>query len=462
MSNVFNVKNYHYNIEDIIKWMELEPLAPETLERQREMESYWNTHIDEFYERLFWEPERLEKWKLEKLSKLVDWAFSTCPFYRDHYQKVGFKKGDINSLEDFSKLPSITKDDIINNFPIGIPSQEFSLKKCRWISTSGSSGKQVQIVLPQERANLDILFKYRMFEFQGGFRLDMTKWLYNIHYCLWWHTSIMEKLPVFSITQDCLPESALKHIKLIKPQVISSIGSYLNSLAKLGESLKDYGVKIISTNSETTTSQERKKWEEVFQVPVRDEYSTEELDILATECPYRSYHLVEDDVHVELINQDETGLGEVLGTDMWNYAMPIIRYEQEDLAIFEESSELCSCGSHFKRLQSFQGRADQMLENQYGEKIAPGSLLDAVELFLCKDEANIREFRVVQESPTYIKILFIPKGQIEHEREKIFSGFHKRLNTLFKHEVNLEPICLEEIPKDNSYKRRTIINKMKR
>ncbi|MGH8001316.1 MAG: hypothetical protein ACREPR_18310, partial [Brasilonema sp.] len=116
----------------------------------------------------------------------------------------------------------------------------------------------------------------------------------------------------------------------------------------------------------------------------------------------------------------------------------------------------------FRRLKSLQGRADQALENQYGKKIAPGSLLDAVEFFFCSDEANIKEFRVVQESPTHIKILFIPKGENAHAREKAFSGFHKRLNTLFKHEVNLEPICLEEIPKEKSYKRRTIINKIKR
>lgn len=186
---IYDVKQRHFDIPAIRTHMNLPPLAPETLACQRGMLSMWSAEKDAFYKRIFWDAEKLARWKLAKLATLVDFAFHTSPFYRHLYHAVGYAPGDIRSYADFERLPVITKDDVIANFPDGMPSETYKLDECRWMSTSGSSGKQIQIVLPQRRADLDVLFKYRMFEFMGGFRLAPTQWLYNIHFCLWWHTS---------------------------------------------------------------------------------------------------------------------------------------------------------------------------------------------------------------------------------------------------------------------------------
>src|SRR3989338_10325616 len=263
--------------------MELAPLAPETRERQSRMRQFWNKERDVFYARLWESPQEIISWKIKKLRSLVDWAFTTSPYYAELYRRVGYEVGAIHSLSDFEKLPTISKDDVINNFPAGITSSKVDLEKCRWMSSSGSSGKKTQIVLPQERSDLDTLFKYRMFEFMGGFRLDSDRWLYNIHFCLWWHTSFLGDHPVFSVKQKCAPEQIYQHLQWIRPQVVSSIGSYLEQLASLRRSLSDFGVQVVSTNSETTSIQERKRRSEIFEVPVLDEYSSEELDLLAME-----------------------------------------------------------------------------------------------------------------------------------------------------------------------------------
>ncbi|MFC3396260.1 phenylacetate--CoA ligase family protein [Brenneria rubrifaciens] len=459
MSDIYNVREHHGGIQTIIRHAEVEPLGIESVERQTEMKELLDNEYNDFIERLTLDRDKLDAWKLDRLSALVDWAFTTSPFYRDKYQKCGYELGAIRSYQDFMSLPTINKDDVIANFPVGMPSDKYDPSKCRWMSSSGSSGKQVQIILPQHRANLDILHKYRMFEFMSDRRLDPARWIYNIHYCVWWHTSVLGDYRVFTLSQDCPGFYAMKHIKYLRPQVISSIGSYLQQLAVLGERLDIHGVELITTNSETTTQEERDRYESIFRVPVRDEYSSEELDIMAMQCIDKHYHVVEDDVHLEVINYDGSGVGEIVGTDLWNQAMPMIRYEQGDLCEMEDNGGRCTCGSHFKRLKKLHGRADQGLTTLDGKTIPPGSILDAVERFFCQENSNIKEFRVVQLAPDRVEVLYVCHNIDINQDSSVFEAFQYHLSKLFTHKVFVFPIKLDQIPPEKSYKRRTVINK---
>ena len=457
---VFDVKKYHHDIPEIRKYMNLQPLGIETISRQASMNELWTTSIKEFRERVYQPFEQIEEWKIKRLSKLVDWAFETSPFYTKLYKNIGYEKGGIRSLNDFESLPMINKDHVLENFPYGMPSSKFDINKCRWMSSSGSSGKQVQIVLEQERANLDILFKYRMFEFMGGASLQPDRWIYNIHYVPWWHTSVLDKFPVFSVTQDCDPNAILEHVMLLRPQVVSCIGSYLEKLASLKTPLKQYGVNVVSTNSESTSPAERARWSSVFQVPVLDEFASEELDILAMECPLHSYHIVEDDAHMELANEDQFGLGEVVGTDLWNFAMPMIRYNQGDLAEWSKSKDDCPCGSKFRRLHSLHGRADQAFQSRIRGKIAPGSLLAACELHLCSEGSGISEFRVIQKELDQVVLLYVKERDYSEASVSAIQGFNRALEDLFGYSVTLGAEEVPVIQSEKSYKRRTLINRM--
>lgn len=241
--------------------------------------------------------------------------------------------------------------------------------------------------------------------------------------------------------------------------VVSAIGSYLEKLATVGTSLQACGVRLVSTNSETTTPEERRKWSRIFGVPVRDEYSSEELDLLAMECPYGHYHAVEDDAHLEIHASDSSGLGRIVGTDLWNEAMPMIRYDQDDLAEWETSGP-CPCGSGFRRIKHLHGRADQAFISRVKGIIAPASLLDAVEETLCAPQSNVREFRVIQEDFDLIRLLYVAQRPHEPASSDALIGLHRRLNALFGHSVALNAEAVSAIPETSSFKRRTLINTM--
>ena len=61
-------------------------------------------------------PDLLEDLQRKKLRALLEHAYTNVPYYHKMFKDLGLKPSDINSMGDLSKLPVITKSDIIENF----------------------------------------------------------------------------------------------------------------------------------------------------------------------------------------------------------------------------------------------------------------------------------------------------------------------------------------------------------
>ena len=61
--------------------------------------------------------DEMRAWQWKRLRGLVRHAFETVPFYRDLYAGVSFKPTDLRSWSDFHSLPTVSKDQVIANFP---------------------------------------------------------------------------------------------------------------------------------------------------------------------------------------------------------------------------------------------------------------------------------------------------------------------------------------------------------
>ena len=57
--------------------------------------------------------EELEILQLERLRKVIAWAYDKSAFYQRTFQTHGVKPEDIQSLADVSKLPFLTRDELI-------------------------------------------------------------------------------------------------------------------------------------------------------------------------------------------------------------------------------------------------------------------------------------------------------------------------------------------------------------
>ena len=75
-----------------------------------------------------------------RLRKTVNHVYHNVEFYRKKMQKIGLEPGDINGIEDITKLPYTTKDDLRDNYPFGlfaVPQSEV----VRIHASSGTTGK---------------------------------------------------------------------------------------------------------------------------------------------------------------------------------------------------------------------------------------------------------------------------------------------------------------------------------
>jgi phenylacetate-CoA ligase len=467
--DIFDVKKCLYGIVDIEPFTQLEHLHNETLAEQSACKRIWLRDRSELHERLYWDEGILKKWQLQRIIKLVDWAYSTTVFYRELYDSVGYEIGGIQSFSDFEKLPIINRKDLVDNFPWRIKSSEYDVQECKWTSSSGSSGQPVEIWLQKSRTFYDTVFRYRQFEYMSNYYLKPKDWIYNIHHAPWWYSSFNSDYPVFTVSQDCPAHVVYEHIKKIRPVFIALITSFLPQLADVAENLSRFGVKLVSTNSEASSRVARSAYSQHLGVPVLDEYSSEELDMIACECPFGAYHVVEDETLVELVDCSHDGVGSVLGTDLWNYANPIIRYEQGDLARWHNSSERCQCGSGHRVLTNVHGRKDDIFYSKIYGKIPTSSLLDICDYSFCKEmpsfqneanNPNVAQYKLIQHNYDEIQVLYIP-----HETDKMINhiaknDFQIRVSELFGYSVNIKFDKVDKIPPSGKYKHKVLLNCM--
>lgn len=460
---LFDCRNHCYQ-DKVIQEHSMFPKSrtPETIKWQCKTLNKWNKNSMEFRNRRFLDAEVIDTWKLHQLSRLVDFAFVNTVFYQDLYSAVGFRKGDIHSWDDFAKLPIITKDDLINNFPSGILSPGVCEKTFPGLRTSGSSGKPVTIILDRDRVSWDFLERLRMFEWMLGRNFTEEDWIYSIDNSPWWFSSLGGKYRVFTIRIECPPEAIAAHIRKLKPRMVSGVGHKILEIIPFLQDAKDIGIDCFSTNSEPTSDAERKQWAQTIGVPVLDEYSSEELGYIAYECEHGSYHVMEDLCHIELKTFDPILGPEVIGTELWNYAMPTIKYRQGDLATWSESKE-CRCGSTFRILHNITGRADGALWSPAIGPISPMKVVYWADETLVPESSGIQEFKIAQDTEDTITVYIILKSTgTVNSAEKAISLFKRVISNHFKYPMKVITKICSQIPLEPNGKREIIKNNIKR
>ena len=88
--------------------------------------------------------EQLKALQSERLCAMVKRVYEKIPLYRKRFDEIGLKPEDIKSIDDISKLPFTTKQDLRDNYPFGlfaVPMEEV----VRIHASSGTTGKQTVV-----------------------------------------------------------------------------------------------------------------------------------------------------------------------------------------------------------------------------------------------------------------------------------------------------------------------------
>ncbi len=401
--------------------------------------------------------EAMKKVQLSRVKSLVDSAYNNVPFYREFYGACGYVEGGISSFSDFEQLPIVSKA-ILNSFDDSTRvNNPDVIERAHIARTSGSSGKPFSVYRDDNYIVLEHLHLMRFYNSCLQTPLREHDWIYMIHHAGLAFSSLHGKYRTFQLP-DLLPDTPLgEHLLFLRPKLLVTLPSYLPIILRHKAELIMSGVEAVLTNSESSTQLERTYYSKALGVPVFDEYSSEEIGMIATQCPHGQYHVAEDNVFLEIVNEDEQGFGNVICTGLSNELMPLIRYDHGDVAKGVRDQKCCECGSLCTSLKEINGRRDDAFRT-YEHKLVPSaSILAAVDDILLATDRTLGAFRLVQTSSDTIELLTKYIGEPNKNMPTMLEQLKIRLSSLFGYTVNLLHFEVDTLPEQNSYKRRSIV-----
>lgn len=422
-------------------------------------------YYEEMYKTKYYSKEKIREIQNEKFIKMLNYAYDNVPMYRTKYDEAGVSIKSIKTIDDITKLPILEKEEIIKNYPHNTISKKYDRSTLRELVTGGSTGKTVKLVQSDETLRMRVLTAFRIYDTILDRYLPnyIQTYVYTTNYPLDGLPDGTYKLcNVWSLDQiEVAKEKILDskpHLLTLYPSILEQIRKNLNSkeLKILKERLMAINVK-----SEMSTQKQRDEWEKFFGVGVYDEYGSEEMaGTVAAQCKHKGYHIWEDINIIEAVDESnnpvkEGILGEMIGTNLYSFAMPMIRYRQGDLISFAPENEKCPCGSNFRMLMDFEGRKNMSFTLKSGRFLSSGYLLDVGYTKLIDYRHALDSWALIQESKDKVVFECIPG---ESMTENIKNLIKKEIyEALFK-EAEVEVRFVNELPKTPRGKRNQIIS----
>ena len=309
----------------------------------------------------------------KRLVKLVDYVYHNVEFYRKKMQAIDLMPGDIKSIEDITKLPFTTKDDLRDNYPFGlfaVPNSEI----VRIHASSGTTGKAT--VVGYTRYDLDVWSECvaRCLTMAGVSKDDIIQVAYG--YGLF-TGGLGAHSGAEKIGATVVPMSTGNSKKLTTMMVdfgataIACTPSYLLHISEVLENeglLDKIKLKAAICGAEPWTEKMRHEIESKLGIKAYDIYGLSEImgPGVACDCDFhRGLHVCEDHFYPEILDSAtltpvaDGVTGELAFTTLTKEGIPLIRYRTKDLTSIDHST--CECGRTSARISRFKGRVDDML-----------------------------------------------------------------------------------------------------
>lgn len=399
-------------------------------------------------------PQYITRFQEKRLQYIVNHAYRNSRFYKTVFKECGITPDDIHTLEDLKKLSPVTKTDLRTHFS-DVLAKGFSEENCAVETTSGSTGEKITIL-----HDFNAVDYYDPAHQRGHIALGLKPY-HKAAYIRYkpMKPSILQKFGLFRshhIYSDNPLDDIIDELRQINPFEIGCYPTvmYLLAKRKSDKDVKDLSPHHIMTWSEKLTPKIRKTTEESFGCPVYDQYGSFEFHIMGCECPEKRMHINADVMIMEFIKDDEPVApgerGEIVVTNLWNKAMPFIRYKIGDIGA--PSDETCPCGRGLPVMEELEGRTDDFLTTLSGEVILPSKV---VPIFFPYNE--IDAFQIVQKRKDALTIKIV-KGETYNKSvdDKITAEF----KSIFGNETDIQIEYVEEIKKTQSGKLRSIVSEV--
>lgn len=389
------------------------------------------------------------------LTQLLDHAVSTTEYYS--------RLKNYNSLSDF---PVVDKSIVRSDFDKFL-SDAFEHQELKKATTSGSTGapftvfKDKNKVLRHHTENI-------YFSGQLGYQLGT-----RLYYLRVWN-QINRKSPMLGWLQNIIMQDAsdlsdknfddlISELRLDKSTksilaFASTLEAFSMYLSRKNNRLRDVNVSSIISISETLPEGAKEILKNTFSCPVVCRYSNIENGFLAQQCiaENNEYHLNLASFHFEILHPDRDEavkpgeIGRVVVTDLFNYALPLIRYNTGDMAILAEKS---ACGFPGPVFTKVEGRRVDFIYSTTDTILSPHVITNT----MWKYASVVRQFQFIQNSRDQFQIKLNCGNNKFEQSEALVSD----LKAFVGEDAKIEVQFVDDIPMLSSGKRKKIINNYK-
>jgi len=412
-------------------------------------------------------PERLAELQWDKLNALVAYCWREVPFYRRRWQAIGFEPGDLRSMDDYARLPVLTKADIREHF------EDLKARSLRdavmYKATGGSTGEPLRFGYTRESNDRRTAVMWRGYGWTGarpgrrslflwggavgnpGRKAQLKDRLYHAAF----HRRMLNS---FLMRDDNMAQFA-DAIEAWRPEVLVA---YVNPVVRLAQWMLDHGRSIRGVSSvlgaaEALHDFQRPIIEAAFPgAKAYNTYGCREFMLIACEDEDRDGLLVNaDHLVVELVEAtkgpDGTETGELAITDLHNWGMPFIRYVNGDVASRRHPWHAAGARG-LPRLERIDGRRLDAIRTTDG-RVLPGEFFP----HMLKDVPGVRRFQVVQETLDRFTLKVVPGPEFGAAQEDYV---RREVGKVLGEDAGLELERVDDIPLTASGKFRVTVSRL--
>lgn len=386
----------------------------------------------------------------QHINNLINHAVSTTLFYKQY-----------DKLKNIEEFPVINKSIIQNNF--NTFQSDFFLKKTKHkVSTSGSTGIPFYLFQDKNkrhRNTADVIYFFQKSGYIIGEKLYFLEaWRhFKNNNLLKSRIKNLEYIDISSFESFQIEAFLNKLKNSSKPKTIIGLPSAFENICKYFEAngsfnSKHFNIHSIITVSEFLNNDLKTSLKKHFNTKVVSRYSNEEMGILAQQDPNddsNRFNINWASYHVEILKMDsndkaELGeLGRIVITDLFNYCIPLIRYDTGDIGAFETPQ----IGNDLYKFKTIEGRKMDILYDTSGKIISP----HLIHTIFYKYFHWLKQYQFIQENEKEYTVKLNIQSSFPNEKELI-----NDIKNDFGNDAKVSIIYVDEIPPLSSGKRKKV------
>jgi phenylacetate-CoA ligase len=424
------------------------------------------THLAELEKSQYWPRHALidRQWSL--FQAMIAHAFETCPYYREKFRAAGITPADIRSREDIDLVPTLTKEEIQEHRDEMVSSR-YSAQALIADMTGGSTGSPMQFYYDRERLDSRVGATLRHNRWAGWDIGDRAAILWGAPQDTKVSGRLKDRIRTWIqerrliLDASALSEGAMRDFAhaLIdyRPAVLQAYSNTLGLFAQYVRAERIEGIRPrgIVCSAEVLTDENRCLIEDTFGCRVFNRYGCREFAVIASECDaHQGMHVNAENLLVEAVVDGRSSSdkdGEIVITDLRNFAMPLIRYRIRDVGRIKRVS--CSCARGLPLMDLSGGRVTDFLRATSGSKVSG----IVIATYVITSIPGIRQIQFVQDLPGAVTINLVKgPGWSPTTQDELCARTRKYLGD----DMHLRVEYREEIPLEKSGKYRFSISSL--